>query len=162
MFKENLKKLRMKNNLSQQQLAEMLHVKPQTISKWELGKSEPDYEMIEMLCNTFNVDANKLLGIKKPKRITNLFISKKELSKVKKYMNANRYWIRFTEISPTKKQLQRMGEWEYYKAEPKQGIFRNSKNKDEIICLLKILLECNDNDFEIYELKLSQIVPYGF
>ena len=41
-------KRRMKN-LTQEQLAERLGVSNKTISKWETGKSMPDYSLVEAL-----------------------------------------------------------------------------------------------------------------
>lgn len=38
-FSENLKKIRKERNLSQEELAEMLEVSRQAVSKWEAGVS---------------------------------------------------------------------------------------------------------------------------
>ncbi len=40
MFGENLKKLRKEKGLSQQEVAQRLHVVRQTVSKWESGVSQ--------------------------------------------------------------------------------------------------------------------------
>ena len=37
-------------NLTQEQLAELLNVSNKTVSKWETGKSMPDYSIVESLC----------------------------------------------------------------------------------------------------------------
>jgi transcriptional regulator with XRE-family HTH domain len=50
-----LQLLRKKSGLSQDQLAEKLHVTRQSVSKWELGESLPDIENIVKLSNTFGV-----------------------------------------------------------------------------------------------------------
>ena len=39
---EKLKELRIRSNMSQEQLAEQLHVTRQTVSKWEQGINQPD------------------------------------------------------------------------------------------------------------------------
>ena len=46
MFHENLKKLRKAKGLSQEALAERLHVTRQTISKWENQLSVPDADLL--------------------------------------------------------------------------------------------------------------------
>ena len=49
-FINNLKKIRKNNNLSQEQLAEILGISRQAISKWESGSAYPEMEKIIQLC----------------------------------------------------------------------------------------------------------------
>ncbi|MGO1043061.1 helix-turn-helix domain-containing protein [Clostridioides difficile] len=58
---ENLKRLRKEKNLSQEQLAEMLNVSRQAISKWESNKTYPDIENLILLRNLFNVTLDDLI-----------------------------------------------------------------------------------------------------
>jgi transcriptional regulator with XRE-family HTH domain len=62
---EKLSELRKKNNLTQEELAEKLNVSRQTISKWELGESCPDFDKIVPLCEVFNITTEELLRDKK-------------------------------------------------------------------------------------------------
>ena len=55
-------KKRKERNLTQEQLAELLHVSNKTISKWETGKCMPDYSIIELLCNELDITVSELLG----------------------------------------------------------------------------------------------------
>ena len=52
---------RREKNLTQEQLAEKLSVSNKTISKWENGKSMPDYSMIEQLCKELSVTLPELM-----------------------------------------------------------------------------------------------------
>ena len=52
---------RKEQNLTQEQLAEKLSVSNKTISKWENGKSMPDYSMIEQLCKELSVTLPELM-----------------------------------------------------------------------------------------------------
>ena len=61
-FKEMLKYLRVRDNLSQAELADKLGVAKSTISMYEVGKREPDFETLEAIADFFNVDMNFLLG----------------------------------------------------------------------------------------------------
>ncbi len=61
-FKDMLKYLRSRDNLSQSELAEKLGVAKSTISMYEVGKREPDFETLEAIADLFNVDLNFLLG----------------------------------------------------------------------------------------------------
>ena len=45
-LKDNLRRYREKRGLSQQQLADELHVVRQTVSKWERGTSVPDADLL--------------------------------------------------------------------------------------------------------------------
>lgn len=56
-------KKRREKNLTQEQLAEKLSVSNKTISKWENGKSMPDYSMIEQLCKELSVTLPELMGL---------------------------------------------------------------------------------------------------
>ena len=46
---KNIKKLRMQKDITQEQLAERLHVTRQAVSNWENGKTQPDVETLSML-----------------------------------------------------------------------------------------------------------------
>ena len=61
-FKDMLKYLRNREKLSQSELAEKLGVAKSTISMYEVGKREPDFETLEAIADLFNVDMNFLLG----------------------------------------------------------------------------------------------------
>ncbi len=60
---DTLKKLRCEQHISQEQLANMLSITRQTISKWESNISQPDLTTLVKLCQIFHVSADQLLGI---------------------------------------------------------------------------------------------------
>lgn len=62
MFKDILKKLRKSRNLTQQQLASKMNLAKSTISMYENGKREPNFEQLEAFADIFNVDMNTLIG----------------------------------------------------------------------------------------------------
>lgn len=53
--------LRIKNNLTQKELADKLMVTSQAISKWENGRGIPDIEMLQKLSEIFEVDISEIL-----------------------------------------------------------------------------------------------------
>jgi transcriptional regulator with XRE-family HTH domain len=61
-FGENLQLIRRKNQLSQEELAEMLGVSRQAVSKWELGEGYPEVEKLLVLSKKLNVSLDSLLG----------------------------------------------------------------------------------------------------
>ena len=60
-FSEKLILLRKKNGLSQEQLAEMLEVSRQTVSKWESHLSLPEATKLMRLSDIFGVSVDALL-----------------------------------------------------------------------------------------------------
>lgn len=58
---ENLKKIRKENNLSQEDLAGILGVSRQAISKWESKASYPEMDKIVLLCKKFDLNIDDLL-----------------------------------------------------------------------------------------------------
>lgn len=61
-FKDMLKYYRMQAGLSQAELAKKLGISPSSISMYEVGQREPDFETEEMIADFFNVDLNTLRG----------------------------------------------------------------------------------------------------
>lgn len=62
MLNENIKNLRVALGLSQEELAESLHVVRQTVSKWEKGLSAPDAELLHLLAKRLNTTVANLIG----------------------------------------------------------------------------------------------------
>ena len=57
--KDIILELRMKNNLSQEELAEKVMVTRQAVSRWETGETTPKTETLKKL---FDASINTLLG----------------------------------------------------------------------------------------------------
>ena len=79
-FKTRLKQLRKEKNINQRELAKYLKVAPSTISMYENGQREPNFEVLEVLADFFNVDMNYLLG--KTDKTTKLIIDKPQGLKI--------------------------------------------------------------------------------
>ena len=58
---ERLLDLRKKKGLSQEEIAGLLDVSRQTVSKWETDQSTPDFDKIIPICKLYEIDANELL-----------------------------------------------------------------------------------------------------
>lgn len=63
---KNIRRLRQKNGLTQEELAEKLFVTRQAVSNWETGKNQPDIELLKSLAETFEVDITEMLYAPKP------------------------------------------------------------------------------------------------
>lgn len=64
-FPNIFKHIREKSGLTQQQLADKLGISRSAVGMYEKGEREPNFETLELIVDTFNVDMNYLLG-KKP------------------------------------------------------------------------------------------------
>ncbi len=62
-FGKTIKKLRREREMTQEQLAEILSISPQAVSRWETDVAMPDISLIAPLCNLFNVTSDELLEI---------------------------------------------------------------------------------------------------
>ncbi len=60
-FRDNLLFLRDLRNMTQEQLAMLLGVTRQAVSKWEAGASTPDMDRLVRLCEIFEVDLDELI-----------------------------------------------------------------------------------------------------
>lgn len=56
-----INKMRKENNMSQNELASILNVTSQAVSKWENGRGIPDIEMLKKLSKIFNVNIDEIL-----------------------------------------------------------------------------------------------------
>ncbi len=74
-FGETLRRLRIEKGLSQQQLADRLHMERSSVSNWEAGRRTPDAAAISQLGKVLDVDASVLLSAAvEPEEIRNVIL----------------------------------------------------------------------------------------
>ena len=61
-FGQKLKKLRNDNNLTQEQLAEMIFVTRTAISKWETDNGYPSIDSLKAISNLFSISIDELIS----------------------------------------------------------------------------------------------------
>ena len=61
---EKLKQFRKARDLTQEQLADIFNVSPQSVSRWETGATYPDMELLPHIAIFFEVTVDELLGTK--------------------------------------------------------------------------------------------------
>jgi transcriptional regulator with XRE-family HTH domain len=59
---ERLKEERQKQNLTQKEVADKLHVDRVTYTNWELGKHKPDLDQIKEIADIFKTSVDYLIG----------------------------------------------------------------------------------------------------
>ncbi|WP_462305184.1 LexA family protein [Acidaminococcus massiliensis] len=62
-FAEKLKELRQQKGMTQSELAKLLKMQRSTLGMYETGKREPNFEILNMFANFFNVDMNTLMDM---------------------------------------------------------------------------------------------------
>lgn len=85
-----LRKLRIENNYTQDELANKLFLTRQAISRWENSKSIPDYETLLSLSKLYNISVDEILYGKEmnKSKIIKLFLSTiNEKNKILKFRN---------------------------------------------------------------------------
>ncbi|MBR5309698.1 MAG: helix-turn-helix transcriptional regulator [Oscillospiraceae bacterium] len=58
---DNIKKVRTKSGMTQEELAEKINVTRQAISNWENGKTEPDIETLTKIAQIFDISIDELV-----------------------------------------------------------------------------------------------------
>ena len=90
---ERLKFLRRHHHLTQQKLADILHVSQQSIHKYEHGITTPDLDTLKTMANYFNTSVDYLLGVTdiphKIEPVTDTMLNHAELEFIETYRNIN-------------------------------------------------------------------------
>lgn len=83
---EKLKELRYERRITQEQLADVLGVSCQSVSRWELGACYPDIELLPVIANYFDVSLDDLMGmqdIRSEKKRREIFTAALDLERQK-------------------------------------------------------------------------------
>lgn len=70
MIEENIRYLRRKENLSQEEFGERFGVSRQSVAKWESGESTPDIKKCIEISSYYNISINVLVSIPLEKQYT--------------------------------------------------------------------------------------------
>ena len=70
---EIIAKLRKDTGLTQEQLAVMVGVSAQTVSKWETGTTMPDIMLLPVIADIFDVDIDFLFGRNRKSKIKKIY-----------------------------------------------------------------------------------------
>lgn len=87
-FNEKLIELRKQKGLSQDELGNALGISRQTISKWELGQSYPDFQRLVLLSDYFGLSLDTLVKDINVEDIRSRNLSEKQLSSIYEDINS--------------------------------------------------------------------------
>lgn len=144
-LRENIKKLRRENNLTQETLAEFLGVTFQSVSNWERGESYPDITILPEIASFFKVSIEELLGVNKSEDEKELkrLIEKHDNFTDEKLIKESIYYLKDKYPNDFRVQLRYMGYLIFYNnaaqnAKKIESLYQNIQNnctKDSIrIC----------------------------
>lgn len=85
----SLKEARVNRGLKQLDVAQVLGIKPNTISNWEKGRTEPDIDTFVKLCSIYGIDCASLLSTVYTHKTIPADISVAEYEHLKKYRALN-------------------------------------------------------------------------
>ena len=66
--KEILRRLREEHDLTQEAMAQRLHLSRQAVSRWETGETLPSVDTLQLISQVFSVSVDTLLGADVPLR----------------------------------------------------------------------------------------------
>jgi len=120
-FAENLKQLRKENQLSQEELAEILDVSRQAVSKWEQGIGYPEVEKLLLLSSKLNISLDSLM--------TTAMTQKSDAEK-KKVTGTITITSPFEHVIATCHKVVASGKMAGGKSSPQYALFGTSEGKD--------------------------------
>lgn len=86
-----LRSARIDKNMKQQEVANILGIKPNTLSNWEKGRTEPDIDTFVKLCDIYEIDCASLLDDVYAFKRVKSDISLSEYEYIKKYRNLDNH-----------------------------------------------------------------------
>ncbi|MDR0859298.1 MAG: helix-turn-helix domain-containing protein [Oscillospiraceae bacterium] len=158
---ENLKKLRRSHDLTQEELADIVGVSAQSISKWERGDNFPDITLLPAIANFFEVTLDELVGmseIRGEKRIADLkaLTEERKTKAVSDYQRKVSFdpviaeWRELVRDMPHNLEVQYvfaglLSDWGLYgKAVTKEIFF--GQRRESIAIYTRILENCTDDE----------------
>lgn len=142
-----IRELRKKQNLSMKELGALIGVSESTISLYENGKRQPDYDTLIKISNYFNVSLDYLLGQNRDLVDTKDTLSLDEKQLIKKYRLLDTYGqkavnhmldIEYERCSPTEDPSENQQVLSYVARTGERGTITKSKSElDEIFSKLK-------------------------
>lgn len=92
---ENLKRYRIKKNLTQEEVAAYLSVTAQSVSKWERAESCPDITLLPAIANIFETSIDTLIGmdiIREEKTLFNIHKTANDFQRSNNYSAAEKVY----------------------------------------------------------------------
>ncbi|RJS59177.1 hypothetical protein CJ483_03100 [Bacillus sp. PK3_68] len=116
-YGERLKKLRNERGISQQEFADRLKINRSTYARYELGKTQPDFETLQKIADYYSVTIDFILG-----RSDNTNTQTNDEKEMKEFFSNPKLNLFFKEMKESpEEQLEELREiWEVIKKRKKE------------------------------------------
>ena len=143
---ENIKRLRREKGITQETLAERMHVSTAAVSKWERGDTMPDISMLVPLASYFGVSTDEILGLDAAKNAENIekyLNERKRLGAIGKVFEEFDLMKKAYEEYPNDWRIVEQYMWELQYDPNCKGPYGYQVHKDELYALCnRVLEEC--------------------
>ncbi|MBR0302350.1 MAG: helix-turn-helix transcriptional regulator [Clostridia bacterium] len=161
---ENIKALRAKKGVTQEQLSEVLGVTCAAVSKWERGETFPDITLIFPIAYYFGVSVDELMGYNEGKVEEDIMRKLDEYSDACRKNNglADKIIADTYKEYPNDHRVMSAYMWSrgVYDAEPDLAVARDHKDELSAICD-KILAGCADGEIRARAWKMKAILLHA-
>ena len=137
---------RRRMNLTQEQLAEKFGTSPQAISRWEIGATYPDIEMLPMIASFFETSVDALLGVTEEEKEKFCADLQKSFEVAVRAKDAQKTIEIMREIRRNLKEYQHYWFWGLYREIWKVRLFRDEKVLEEMRILTEEIFRVCDKD----------------
>ena len=90
-FGQRLKEIRKRNGLTQDAMAERLHVTRQAVSNWENDNIQPSIDMLVKIAGFFSVSTDYLLGLENKRYLEITGLSDLKITHIQQIIDDMRY-----------------------------------------------------------------------
>lgn len=156
-FSEKFKQLRKTRDLTQDQIAEIFHVSPQSVSRWETGANYPDIEILPHIAIFFKVTVDELLGIEK---ILGEEKVKEYIKDIRNLLNSGKICDAIELARKAGKEYPLNSDFQYHLIEALRAD-GSEKHKDEIIAVGERIINTNPNNWGIKFQLIRQYAEWG-
>ncbi|WIV11834.1 C39 family peptidase [Proteiniborus sp. MB09-C3] len=167
-FARDLEKLRLENNLSQEQFANKIGVSKQKVIQWELGQSQPKMQDYIAIGDAFHVNVDYLLNSRNDYALTRQTRQRRKAKSRKKpiirlillallllivYVICSKIWLYFTNLNANKKEsIENMVD---YTEEQKIYVSQLSQMSEDVKKIDFIIDNINEYPTEILDLLIK-------
>ena len=144
---------RRRMNLTQEQLAEKFGTSPQAISRWEIGVTYPDIEMLPMIASFFETSVDALLGVTEEEKKKYCAELQKSFEVAVRAKDTQKTIEIMREIRRSLKEYQNYWFWGLYREIWDARLFRDEKVLEEMRLLAEeVFLWCpKDSHYEVID-----------
>ncbi|MDR1690002.1 MAG: helix-turn-helix domain-containing protein [Clostridiales bacterium] len=162
-FSKKLKQLRKDKDLTQEQIADIFHISPQAVSRWETGATYPDIEILPHLAIYFKVTIDELLGteeIRSEEKINEY------IRDIRKLQNSGKLYDAIELIREAVKEYPVNNSLQYHLLQALRAVCSKDspdfeKHKTEIIATGERIINNDPNNWGIKHQLIQQYAEWG-